>query len=350
MAVTETSATHKIAGAAEKAAPARRRAATSLATETTRSWRLRIPPVVLILLALIVGLAIGVLVARQHYKAKNVVAAVNGEVITKDDLFRRMELAVGPQALHEMVGEELQLQFARKMGLAPTDAEVEAAFQRLSQQPHFTERLAASHQTADEIKDHIRIQLASAAVLGKGTHVTEADMRAFYNANIVKNDPRAKFYTPPTITVAVIRTRTEDEADKALHALTTGAAFATVVKDYSIDRGSKANNGVLPTIVRGRTRMSQIPGMEDALFQLQIGSQMGPRKFAGSWWIIRCLDKSAEVIQPFDKVKEDCRTGAMVMKGIPVNARNIQAEFSKFQKSANIQAFWPEYSQAIGVH
>lgn len=348
MAVTETSTTHKIVAAAEKPAQARRRAATPLAAETARSRRLRIPPIVLILLALVAGMAVGALVARQHYKAKNVVAAVNGVVITKDDFFHRMELASGPQILHQMVGEELQLQYATKMGLAPTDKEVDAQFDQMSKMPGFWQKLAASNQSVEDFKRTIRVQLAAAAVLGKGQRVTETEMRAFYKAQTDPRNPKAQFYTPATVRIEVIITKTEARAQAALHELAGGSSFAAVAKTYSQD-GSHLNGGLLPPFAQGRTKVSQVPGLEEAIFGLPINGQLGPQKFAGAWWIIRCVDKSAAVTQPFDQVKDECRNGVLVAKGLSANASKTQQAFHDFQKSATIQAFWPQYSQALAV-
>ncbi|HLV80979.1 MAG TPA: peptidyl-prolyl cis-trans isomerase [Chthonomonadaceae bacterium] len=328
---------------------ARRRAAAAPAPEQTRERRLRVPTFAWVLLALIAGMAIGAIAMRQHNKAWDVVAAVNGTVIHKDDFFRRLQIANGPVVLHQMVGEELQLQFAQKKGLAPTDAEVEAAFTRMSRQPNFAQRLQATNQTVEDIKRALRIQLASAAVLGEGQKVTEADLHAFYEANINPSDPRSKFFTPAAISIAIIRTHTEAEGRKAMQDLHNGISFATVAKHYSFDP-SKANGGLLPTFPRGRTAARNIPGFEETVFAMPVGSTLGPREFAGAWWIIHCLDKSAQVVPPFEKVKEDCRAGALVMKGAPVNAKKTQEEFTAFQKSARIQAFWPQYSQTLQVH
>lgn len=327
--------------------PAKARRAARPAIEA-RSARFRVPTAVWIVLALVVGMGIGALGMRQRYKAKDVVAAVNGTTIDKETFFHRLELTAGPTVLHQMVGEELQLQFAQKLGVAPTQAEVDARFAQMRNQPHFDQNLAASQQTVEEFKRKIAVQMASAAVLGKGQAVTEEEMRAYYRTQTDPHNPRAQFYTPATATVAVIVSPTEAASQKVLHEMANGMPFAVAARTFSKDR-SRAKDGVLPAIVRGRTRLSQVPGMEDAIFNLKIDGQLGPRKFAGSWWIIRCIDKTGAVTQPFAKVKEECRTGAMVVKSLPANGKKTEQSFEEFQKTANIQAFWPEYAAALSV-
>ncbi len=288
----------------------------------------------------------GVFFTRQHYKAVETVASVNGTEITKGEFYRRLEMAAGVEVLRGMAGEQLTLEYARKKGVMPTEAEVQARFDQESAKPDFDQALAQRRQTPEDFKQALRVSMAQAKALGKGIAVSDAEARKFYEANISRANPLARYYTPEQVEIAVVVTQTEARSNKALADLRQDLPFSTVAKNYSQD-ASKDNGGVLPPVLRGRTASRKIPGLEQALFGMKIGEQIGPRKFAGVWWIIRCLDKKPEVTQPFEKVREECRTGAMLMKGIPANAKSVETDFQKFQREANIQAFWPQYHDAL---
>ena len=83
------------------------------------------------------------------------------------------------------------------------------------------------------------------------------------------------------------------------------------------------------------------------MFQIGVGQRTGPKQFAGNWWIILCLDKKAEEAQPYAKVADDCRVGAQLSKVSPDTIKSIEAGYAKFQVESNVQAFWPQYKQAV---
>jgi len=306
---------------------------------------------------LAVGAATGAFIMRQRYNAREVVIAVNGALITKDDLFRRMELNAGVTALKQLVEEELQLQFARKKGAAPTDTEVNAKYAEAMKNPKFVQTLAASRVRPEDYKRNLRLTLAKAAVINKGVQVTEAEIRKFYKDNIDRKNPTARFYTPESAQIAVIVTASKASADRALRELENGSSWQDVVEKYSQDR-SKSNNGVLPPFLRGRTRAAKVPGLESAIFSMKVNQQVGPLQFTQpsgtgrsikAWWIIRCLDRKPAETQPFEKVKEEARMGAMLTKGLPIKSTQIEKEFAEFRKKAHVQEFWPQYRGVIDL-
>jgi parvulin-like peptidyl-prolyl isomerase len=305
----------------------------------------------LIVLVFLLGGVAGALVMRTRYRMmdREVVVSVNGVNITRADFFRRLEKAAGAGVIRQMVLEELQLQYARQKNLIPTDAQINARLEEMRKQPGFESNMARNGITLNEVKRALRVNMAQTAVLSQGVQVSDADVRRFYEQNIDRRNTLAQYYTPESIRIAVIITKTEAIARKALADMDKGIAWPETVKRYSTD-SSKDNSGVMPPILRGRTKASKtVPGLEQAIFSLKIGQMIGPRQFAKAWWIIRCLDKKPEKIVPFEQVKEQCRTGAMLMKGLPANAGKVQQDFVEFQKKAKIQAFWTRYRDTVST-
>lgn len=292
----------------------------------------------------VLGLLAGGLAARQRYKAAAIVAAVNGEPITQQEFYGRLEEAYGPAMLRQIVQENLQLQFAKNAGAAPSDAQIDARIASLRAAPGVAERLG--NVSPDALRRAVRLQLSEAATIDKGVQVTDDDIKRFYRANIDPSNPKARYRTPEAAQVAVIVTDSEARCDEALHALQKGTPFGAAAKTYSLDPSRDAD-GVAPQVTRGIGWPSRIRGMESTIFAMRIGQQIGPRQYANAWWIIRCLDRRPAAVRPLKDVMDDCRAGTLIAKGLPANGKRAEQQFASFKKGATVQAFWKRYEMAL---
>lgn len=309
-----------------------------------------IPKSVWVVAALIamfgIGFAGGAALMRQRYHAHDTVASVNGVVIYAPDFHNRVESVAGTQVLGQMLNEEMIRQFAKTVGALPSEAQVEARFKEISGLPTYGPYLVASHKSEDDVKKDIRFELTQANILGNGQTATDAEIRAYYDANADRQNPKARFFTPDTTTISVIITPVEEDARKAVSELHQGADFAAVAKTYSKDPSSR-QGGVLPAVQRGRSNASRVPGLEQATFGLSAGQQLGPRKFAGAWWIIRCLDKKPEHLLPFEQVKDECRIAVLTSKGANANGKQMLDRLTEFKKKADLRIFWSKYTGVV---
>ncbi len=294
---------------------------------------------------LLAGAAVMGGIGKAHDRGGEIIATVNGSAITRQDLTRRLESASGNAVLQQMIGDEMQLQFARQRGVLPDDAQVKAKYEAAGKQPDFARNLALTHQTPDDVKHAIRLSLINQEALTKNVHVSGDDIQAFYARNVDKTNASARYYHPETVVVAAIISDKEADIDHALHELAAGKAFAHVAQAYSRDT-SKANGGLLAPIQRTRFNAKQFPGMEAQLFSLTPGQQVDKVKVAGAWWTIRCIEKSPERTDSFEQVQAECRTGAMLTKGLPANAAALQADFAAFRKAADVKIVSPDYRAA----
>ncbi len=295
------------------------------------------------------GLGIGILVMRQRAHSQTIVVSVNGTTITRDDLFNQMQDTVGAQTVHKMIQNILQLQFAQKKGLAPTDADVEAEYAKMSKRPNFAQAMAQSGILPGDFKQSLRVQLAETNVITQGVTVTEADARNYYAAQSNPSNPAAQFYRPEEISLRAIATATQGQAQKALTELGAQTPFELVATTYSLDT-SKSNGGLLAPLALGRSPLHSNPALEKSIFSMNVGSQIGPVFFARQWWIFRCQDKAPAMTIPYAQAQDQCLTGAKLAKGTALNSKRIQQEFTDFQHSSNLQAFWPQYQRVVAVH
>lgn len=202
--------------------------------------------------------------------------------------------------------------------------------------------LEDSHQTPEDIKRGIAVNLAQAATINKNVSVTEADAQAFYKQNTDPRNPNARYYRPEAIQIAAIISDNDSDIKSALHDLASGQSFAAVAQKYSKD-ASKQNNGLLPAIRRGATDPKKFPGMEQTLFKLKPGQQIDDIKLANAFWLIRCINHQTETTIPYEQVKAECLTGASLAKGLQTNGQALQADYAAFQKSADIKPIDPAY-------
>ena len=277
------------------------------------------------------------------------VAIVNGEAISSAEFAHRLEVGGGANVLQQMIDERLQAQLAAKQGVTPSETFIESKYAEKNAQPGFAEGVKKSRETPEDVKAGLRNTLTAQALLSKGVSVTDEDIRRFYAVNTDPRNTQASYYHPETARVAAIISDKPDDIRNALHDLASGVAFTQAAAKYSKDQ-SRANNGVLPDIRRGSLDAQKLPGLEAAVLALKPGQQIDTFKTPGALWIIRCMEHADEVKIPFEKVKEECREGALLTKGAQTNGQTLQAQLQAFHRDAKIDLPRPEYKDAININ
>jgi len=293
------------------------------------------------------GLALGYL--WRGKKDDPPIAVVNGVKIDYMQFAHRCIVAAGPKTLNDMVNEELTVDLARNLGVLPTDAQVQARYDQAAQKPDFAKQLYAAGRTPADYRRQVYVELCQQGFLTRGVTVTDADVRAFYQANTNPKDPQARYYQPDTVQIEVIVTTNPADHSAALAALASGQSFAAVAQQYSKDP-SAANGGVLSPIRKGSLGPKAPPGFEADVFRLQVGQQIDNFPAGKTTWIIRCIGRKPGFLVPFDQVKEECRDGAAIAKGLQTNGATLQAEKAAITKSATITVFWPSQRDVSLAH
>jgi parvulin-like peptidyl-prolyl isomerase len=289
---------------------------------------------------LILSFAAGFGAAAYHYRADKLAVAVNGKGIPQSEYVHDLEIQAGMRGLDQIINNELNLQFATKKGLAPTAAQVNARVDEIRKRPDYAGYLRMTRQTLDDVKKSVRYQLAGEAITTQGVTVSDDELRAYYNANTNKKNPKSAFFNPETVRVRVIVVPKLEIAQKALREVKMGISFETVARHYSKDT-SAPNGGLLPPIGYGRTPLKHVPGMETFLFGLRPGEVLGPQQFMGAWFIAKCEAHTQAYTATFDSVKELCRKAIIRAKGITDNGAKNSEEFNDFRKKSNIVVLHP---------
>ncbi len=303
-------------------------------------------PLAAAVLALIVGFVLGITVIRHRHAAAEVVASVNGTVISQSDLFEKLQSVAGQGVIHNMVEQDLQLQFAKKKGVVITDAQVDTQLAKDQENPDFQKSLTARGLTLNAYRDALRVRLAQSMVYAQGVSVTDAEVQDWYKAAANPANPSAIYYHPDAVVMSVISVPTPVLAQRAMKELNSGTPFPLVATAYSIDP-SKAQGGAIQPLIRGRNPVSKDPALEAALFKLPIGGTYGPVEFGKAQWIFHCNSKTPSQTLPFTAVATEARQNALAAKGVKLNGATIAKEFTDFQHASQLKAFWPQYEQAV---
>lgn len=224
--------------------------------------------------------ALAALSACKRSAPAGIAAQVNGRPITEaevekiyqsqypqpvegatEELVLRQKLDL----LDSLITNEIMLQRAEKLGLAATDADVEAKFNEMKApytKEEFDKQLAAQKLTVDDLKSQVRRQLTVDKLVNKEIvsriNISDADVANYYNAN------KASFnLAEPQIHMAQIlvtpgpdpevrnlknsKAQSESEARAKIMDIETrlkrGEDFAMIAQNYSEDPKSTANGG-----------------------------------------------------------------------------------------------------------
>ncbi|MCK3658508.1 peptidylprolyl isomerase [Pasteurellaceae bacterium Pebbles2] len=131
------------------------------------------------------------------------------------------------------------------------------------------------------------------AAAEKTVNVTDTEIQQYYQDN------KDKFSTKAQQRLAHIQLATEKEALDVYEALQSGADFADLAKQKSMDKLSGGQGGDLGWVSNG-----DLPkDFEDAATLVDVGKYSTPIKVDGSFHIVKVEDRKQAVAQPLEQVK-----------------------------------------------
>ena len=274
--------------------------------ETKRTWWAGTPGKTLGL-GLAVGF-LGILVAALSFllpRGSQAVATINGQRISKEELYQEMYARTGKQTLEDLITRRLVAQEGKKQGVVVADQEVKAEVERIikeqfGSEEEFLNALSYYGLTREGLEENIRIDLTIKKVLGAKAQVSEEEVREYFDQH------REEFDQPEMVHARHILVATEQEAKEIRQRLLDGADFAALAKEKSTDTASSQAGGDLGFFGRGK----MVPEFEEAAFTLAVGDTSQPVKTQHGYHIIQVLEKKPAQAADYDKVKEEARKRA----------------------------------------
>jgi len=293
-------------------------AAAPAAPRTNKGWMIAS---IILAAALII-----VLIKPPFSKAdgETAVATVNGQDITKNQLYDKLVEAGGESTLQSMITTTIVDQEAKKANVtAITDADINAEIEELKTQfggeAALNSALDQSGMTLDDLKKQMPMQVQLRKILEPQVKVTDEEIKTFYEAN------KATYDTAEQVRASHILVETQAEAEAIIKQLKEGADFAALAKEKSADTGSKDNGGDLDFF----TREAMVPEFSDAAFKLKVGEVSGAVKSEYGYHIIKVTDRKEAHTSTLEEKKEDVRKTLVTQKISEMSSTWLQETTAK---------------------
>ncbi|MFO7153252.1 MAG: peptidylprolyl isomerase [Bacillota bacterium] len=246
-----------------------------------------------IIAALLIGLAAGC-----GQKSSEAVAKVNGEVITKDELYDLMVKAVGDQALDYLITQKIIELEAKKQNITVTDEdinkELEKVYEAYGGETIFKQNLELSGHSLDEYKEELALTIKAKKLVEPRIEITEEEMKAYFDEH------KDEFAQEQQVHARHILVDNENLAREIYEKLKKGEDFAELAKQYSTDTATKDNGGDLGFFGKGE----MVEEFEKAAFSLKVGEISSPVKTEYGYHIIKVEEKKEAQEPNYENSKE----------------------------------------------
>jgi foldase protein PrsA len=230
------------------------------------------------------------------------VASVNGQAITHADFDHKLESSpAAKQVLTQMVQQALIDQYARDKKVDVSQAEIdkkETETKAKFPAGQFEQILKQQSLTEQDVQLILKQQLILEKAIAPQIHISESDIKAFFDKN------RAQFDKPEQIRARHILTVDEGKAKEVLAKVKAGGNWDALAKEYSTDPGSKDKGGELGFFGRGQ----MVAPFEKAAFAAGVNQIIGPVKSPFGYHVIQVEEKKpatkASLAAVHDQIKQ----------------------------------------------
>jgi len=216
-----------------------------------------------------------------------VVGRVNGEAITKDELYDALKMQYGQETLNTLISEKIIKLEIKKHNIEVPEEDVEEEFQKLVEQyggqEQFEQIFESYGYNQNDIKEDIKMNLQLKKLLEPKITIAEEEMKEYFETN------KATYDTKEQVKVSHILVETEAKAQEVRNKLLAGADFAELAKKYSTDTSNNENGGELGFFSKG----DMTAEFENVAFALKVGEVSEPVKTEYAYHIIKVEEKQA---------------------------------------------------------
>lgn len=251
-----------------------------------------------IILLLLIG---GALILLQYLpREKELVATVNGEEITREELYEAMLASTGRDVLDRLIMNILIKQEGEKRGILVGEEEISAELQRVIDESFygmeelFNQAISDYGISEDEVREELKAELILRRIAESELDLQEEDEREYFAAN------RNYFDVTEKVEARHILLETEEEAERIRQMLIDGDDFAELAGEYSKDQTSAVQGGSLGFFERGR----MVPEFEEVAFSLRQGEISDVVETQFGYHIIEVLERQEAREVTFEEVRD----------------------------------------------
>ncbi len=243
-----------------------------------------------------------------NFSGSDVVATVNGDNITRGDLYPQMVATTGESALTDLINYNLVMQELKKNNLDVTDAEVDQFLaDRKSQDPtqgaQIDQLIKDGGTRLDAVRRRARLQIATEKLVTKDVKADPADVKTWFAKN------QSHYGTPARVKVGLLFASTKVRADTMLAQLKAKSkTFDQLLDDQKKMGDPVGANSAQQDVPADKLEKDKSP-LGAAARKLGVGeysavTPLGKTAYA----IITILSKTPAVTPDFDKMKDQATT------------------------------------------
>ncbi|MDQ0858987.1 peptidylprolyl isomerase [Bacillus sp. V2I10] len=250
------------------------------------------------LLTAIIGIAVGWGIASFNDEA---VASVNGEKISKDELYGLLMDQGGTQIVDYLITEKIIEQESDKKNIKISNDAVEEEYQSVVDsyggEEAFKQQLETSGGTIEDVKKDLKTNLKIEKLLEPEISISEDEMKTYFEEN------KESFAEPEQVKASHILVEDEATAKEVKEKLNAGEDFSELAKEYSTDTSNSEKGGDLGYFAKG----DMVTEFEDVAFAMKEGEISEPVKTEFGYHVIKFEDKKAAAEAAFDDKKEEIK-------------------------------------------
>lgn len=257
----------------------------------------------------------------QEIGSDEQVAAIDGDIITRQEWMVAMEERYGKETLQNLVNESVMEKAAKKYKIKVTDKEIdlELALMRSAQDKFDT---AMKNLSAEQLRQKIRSQLILDKVLTKDVVIKEDSIEKYYEEN------QALYNTKTSYRTNFIEVDSKKAVEEALSEIKNASDFSVLAREISVDSASASLGGDIGFLTEKQENVD--PAILKAAEALKVGEVSKAFKLDnGHYGIVQVQEIVEGQSFTYDDVKE-----------------HIERELALEQlpQSVTPEAFWSEFN------
>ena len=249
------------------------------------------------LLAALLVLVIGITGCQNS----DIVAKIDNETITKDELYDVLVEQGGEKALGALISEKIVDLEVKKQKIKVTDEEVEKEIEKMKEnyggEEAFNMTIMQYGLDEESLKENVTMNLKIKKLLEPEISISDEEISDYFKEN------KDMLGEPEQVDARHILVETEEQAKDIREKLEAGEDFEKLAKEHSMDQGSKEAGGELGVFGKGE----MVKEFEEAAFTLKPHEISEPIKTEHGYHIIEVLEKKETKEAKFEDVKDDIK-------------------------------------------
>jgi foldase protein PrsA len=254
----------------------------------------------IITVAVVVLLGLTLLLTMAFSK-KDTAASINGEEISKEELYSKLTDLYGKDTLDSLVTNKMIEMEAKKEKVKVTGNEIDEELTKLQEsyggEEAFTSALEQNNVSMNKIREDIEFYLLAEKLIEPDISITDEEMKTYFEEN------KDSFDEKEQVKASHILVEDEATAKKVKEELDNGKDFAELAKEYSTDTSNADDGGDLGYFTKGEMAEE----FEKAAFELEINKVSEPVKTDFGYHIIKVSDKKAAKAATFEDHKDEIK-------------------------------------------